>query len=87
VNNTLGIQAKYNENNFSIWVQYFRGLKTIEQVKVAVEKTIAKYITKKAAEFKQTLLTKRHDAFNPLYRLRYILGTLENKALNFVICH
>ena len=80
VNNTLGIQAKYNENNFSIWVQYFRGLKTIEQVKVAVEKTIAKYITKKAAEFKQTLLTKRHDAFNPLYRLRYILGTLENKA-------
>jgi hypothetical protein len=80
--NTIGIQAKNNERLFAIWAGKLRGLKSIEGIKDVVEDTMVPYISEKTSQFKSEFLNIRHGAYNPLYRLRYVLGKIENTVLS-----
>ena len=79
--NTMGIQAKNNERLFAKWAKDLRGKKTIEDIKLVVEKRMMPYIASKVAQFKSDFINISHSSYNPLYRLRYILGKLENRIL------
>lgn len=75
---TLGIQAKYNENNFTRWAGKLRGKKTVEDVGHVVEEEFIPYVTERLAEFKNRFNTITHGHYSPVYRERYILGRIEN---------
>ena len=79
--NTLGIQAKNNERLFALWASKIRGLKAIEEIKIIIEQTMVAYIKEKVGEFKSVFLNIRHSSYDPLYRLRYVLGKIENTVL------
>jgi len=79
--NTMGIQAKNNEGLFAKWAKELRGKKTIDEIKEVVETTLLPYIATKVSQFKSDFLNINHGAYNPLYRLRYILGKIENTVL------
>jgi uncharacterized protein with ParB-like and HNH nuclease domain len=79
--NTLGIQAKNNERLFAIWAGKLRGMKDIADISEVIETYMVPYIQEKVGQFKSTFLNIRHDAYNPLYRQRYVLSKLENNAL------
>lgn len=79
--NTLGIQAKNNERLFALWASKIRGVKAIEEIKIIIEQTMVAYIKEKVGEFKSVFLNIRHSSYDPLYRLRYVLGKIENTVL------
>jgi uncharacterized protein with ParB-like and HNH nuclease domain len=79
--NTIGIQAKNNERLFALWAGKIRGLKTIEEIKIVIDNTMIPYIKEKVGQFKSEFLNIRHSSYNPLYRLRYVLGKIENTIL------
>lgn len=79
--NTMGIQAKYNERLFAKWAKKLRGKKSIDEVKEIVFTTLIPYIADKVPQFKSDFLSITHRAYHPLYRLRYILGKIENTVL------
>lgn len=76
--NTLGIQAKDNERLFVQWAKNLRGLKDEARVSATVQETILRQLTGKVAEFKERFLNIRHSAYDPGYRLRFVLGRIEN---------
>ena len=80
VTNTVGILGKSNEHSFANWVISFRDKSTIEEIKQAVEKTIVPYVLERLDTLKFKFLNIRHDAYNPQYRQRFILGQIENQA-------
>lgn len=79
--NTLGIQAKDNERLFAQWATSLRGLKDEATVSGAIQTTIVRQLAGKVAEFKNRFLTIRHSAYDPGYRLKFILGRMENTLL------
>jgi hypothetical protein len=79
--NSLGIQAKNNEGLFANWALELRGLKKIAEISDVIDNTMLMYLKEKVAQFKSVFLNIRHDSYNPLYRLRYILGKIENAVL------
>lgn len=83
--NTLGIQTKYYENLFSQWAVSLRGLKSESDISTVIDNTLRSYLEGKMAEFRTRFLALRHTAYHPLYRLRYVLGRMENTLLDQ--CH
>lgn len=79
--NTLGIQAKDNERLFAQWATSLRGLKDVEAVSGAVQATIVRQLADRVAEFKDRFVNIRHSAYDPGYRLRFVLGRMENTLL------
>jgi hypothetical protein len=79
--NTIGIQAKRNESLFALWANKLRGVKSVEEIKEIVSNTMIPYIYGKLPEFKSEFENARHSSYNPLYRLRYVLGKMENTVL------
>lgn len=79
--NSIGIQAKNNERLFALWASKLRGEKTIEGINQVISTTMVPYIAEKVSQFKSVFLNIRHGSYNPLYRLRYILGKIENTVL------
>lgn len=80
--NTMGIQAKNNEGLFAKWAKELRGKKNIDEIKEIVASTLMPYIAAKVPQFKSVFLNITHGAYNPLYRVRYILGKMENTVLS-----
>ncbi len=78
--NSMGIQAKYNESLFAKWALQLRGKKSLEEVKLVIKDYMVPYIANKLPQFKSTFLNLYHGYYNPLYRLRFVLGKLENTA-------
>lgn len=76
--NTLAIQAKNNERLFAAWASRLRGVKSIDLIKEIIEVTMVPYIKEKMGEFKSVFQNLRHSAYAPMYRLRFVLGRLEN---------
>ncbi|MFA5479732.1 MAG: DUF262 domain-containing HNH endonuclease family protein [Candidatus Muiribacteriota bacterium] len=76
--NTMGIQAKVNEVLFAKWAKELRGKNSIEEIEKIIEKTFVPYIASKIPQFKNVFLNITHIKYNPVYRLRYILGKMEN---------
>ena len=79
--NTIGIQAKNNERLFALWAGKLRGMNSIDGIQNVVANTMVPYISEKTSQFKSEFLNIRHGAYNPLYRLRYVLGKIENTVL------
>jgi len=79
--NTLGIQAKDNERLFAQWAKKLRGLRDQAAISGVVSETIKTVLVDKMAEFKERFLGLRHSAYEPGYRLRFVLGTIENTLL------
>lgn len=79
--NTLGIQTKYYERQFSQWAASLRGLRTESDIARVVEETLRPYLHDKLSEFRQKFLALRDNDYHPLYRLRYVLGRMENTLL------
>lgn len=80
--NTIGIQAKNNERLFAKWSLKLRKVNSIDEIKTIINETMCPYIHEKIGEFKSSFLNIRHGSYNPLYRLRYILGKIENTILS-----
>lgn len=80
--NTMGIQAKNNEGLFAKWAKELRGKKSIDEIKEIVATKLMPYIAAKVPQFKSDFQNITHGAYNPLYRLRYVLGKLENTVLS-----
>lgn len=78
---TLRIQAKNNESLFGQWAKKLRGLTAIQDIAAAVDQTMVPYLTALLPRFKSEFSTLQHGVYNPLYRLKYILGRLENGIL------
>ncbi|HSI47528.1 MAG TPA: DUF262 domain-containing HNH endonuclease family protein [Ideonella sp.] len=78
---TLGIQAKNNERLFSQWAANLRGLKDEAAIATVVDATLRPYLQGKLEEFRQRFLALRDSDYDPLYRLRYVLGRMENTLL------
>ncbi|WP_295230352.1 DUF262 domain-containing protein [uncultured Chryseobacterium sp.] len=79
--NSLGIQAKNNENQFSKWAIRLRNKSTIQEIAEVVNESIVPYIKEKLSEFKVKFRNINHSHYNPLYRQRYVLGMIENTIL------
>lgn len=79
--NTIGIQAKNNERLFAKWSLKLREVNSIDEIKTVLNETMRPYIYEKIGEFKSIFLNIRHGSYNPLYRLRYVLGKIENTVL------
>ncbi|KAA3652000.1 MAG: DUF262 domain-containing protein [Bacteroidetes bacterium] len=80
--NTIGIQAKYNERLFTLWAAKLRNLTKQEEIEVVIENTMVEYVKEKLSLFKASFLNISHWNYNPLYRKRYVLGSLENTVLS-----
>lgn len=80
--NTLGIQAKDNERLFAQWATSLRGLKDSTAIADAVSATMANQLRPRLSEFKERFLSIRHSAYDPGYRLRFVLGRMENTLLS-----
>ena len=78
---TLRIQAKTNESLFVQWAEKLRNLTTIDEIACVIEKTMLPYLLDKVGVFKAEFITLSHGVYNPLYRLRYVLGKIENTVL------
>lgn len=76
--NTIGIQAKSNEQNFSKWAKGLRGAKTVDEVRQIINKTIKPFLEEKVQQFKHKFKDLYHYDYNPQYRIKYVLGRLEN---------
>lgn len=81
VYNTLGIQTKDYERLFTQWAKRLRGLKDEAAIAQVVDDTIYAALTTKASDFKEAFLKIRHSAYDPGYRLRFVLGRMENTLL------
>jgi uncharacterized protein with ParB-like and HNH nuclease domain len=79
--NTIGIQAKTNERTLVTWAGLLRGKKTQEEIGEVIDSHMIPYIQERLGTFKNNFLSIGHTAYNPLYRLRYILGKIENTIL------
>ncbi|MEN5306980.1 DUF262 domain-containing HNH endonuclease family protein [Chryseobacterium cucumeris] len=80
--NTLGIQAKYNENLFSKWAIKLRDKKDILAVANIVSETMIPYLKEKLVDFITKFKTISHLHYSPNYRERYVLGKIENTILS-----
>lgn len=76
--NTLGIQTKNYERQFSQWAADLRGLRTEADISAVVDVTLRSYLQERLGEFRQKFLALRDNDYHPLYRLRYVLGRMEN---------
>lgn len=78
---TLRIQAKNNERLLVMWAAKIRGLSSIEDVSAVLQTTMLPYLVERVPHFKQDFITLGQWVYNPLYRLRYVLGKIENTIL------
>ena len=78
---TLRIQAKNNERLLTTWAEKIRGLSTCEEISEVLQVTMLPYLVDKLSLFKQEFVTLGQWVYNPLYRLRYVLGKIENTIL------
>lgn len=78
---SLRIQAKSNESLFAQWAEKLRGLTEIEEIASVVQETMLPYLLDLVGPFKAEFLQLGHYVYNPLYRLRYVLGKIENTVL------
>lgn len=79
--NTLGIQTKNYERQFTQWAAGLRGLTVEADIAPVVDATLRPYLLDKLGEFRQRFLALRDNDYHPLYRLRYVLGRMENTLL------
>lgn len=79
--NTLGILTKDYERQFTQWAASLRGLKTEAEIARVVDETLRPYLQERLGAFRQRFLALRDSDYRPLYRLRYVLGRLENTLL------
>ena len=80
--NTLGIQAKDNERLFAQWAKKLRTLKDETAIAAVVQETVLRELSAKVAEFSDRFLNIRHSAYEPGYRLRFVLGRMENTLMS-----
>lgn len=79
---SLRIQAKHHEKFFTRVAKDLRGKKTIEEIKPIINETLGTYVAKQINDFKHKFLALRTDIFKPDYRLRYVLGKINNQLCN-----
>lgn len=79
---SLRVQAKHHEKFFTRVAQELRGKKTIEEIRPIINKTLGTYVAKQINDFKQNFLALRTDIFKPDYRLRYVLGKINDRLCN-----
>lgn len=79
--NTLGILTKDYERQFTHWAASLRGLNTEAAISSVVDATLLPYLKERLGAFRQRFLALRDGDYRPLYRLRYVLGRMENTLL------
>ena len=78
---TLRIQAKNNERLLAMWAEKTRGLSNIKDISDTLNNTMLPYLVEKIPLFKAEFKLLSQWVYNPLYRLRYVLGKIENTIL------
>lgn len=80
--NTLGILTKDYERQFTLWAVSLRGLKSETDISSVVDATLRPYLKDRLGAFRQKFLALSDGDYRPLYRLRYVLGRMENTLLD-----
>jgi uncharacterized protein with ParB-like and HNH nuclease domain len=75
---TAGIQSKYNETRFANWAKILRKIKTREELEKFVDDNIYEFVCDNYYKFENEFLNKYDWNYRPLYRVRYILGKMDN---------
>lgn len=78
---SLRIQAKNNERLFANWAMKLRNNKSKLEIAPVVDFTILPYLKEKINDFRKVFETIDHKLYHPLYRLKFILGRIENNIL------
>lgn len=78
---TLRIQAKNNERLLAGWALKVRGLSSVEDISNTLNDTMLPYLVEKIPQFKSEFKSLTQWVYNPLYRLRYVFGKIENTIL------
>jgi len=76
--NTIYVEAKTNEQRFASWAREIRNIKTREELEAFVDKTIYTWACSNFSMIKSEFLKKSDYDYHPLYRLRFILGMIDN---------
>lgn len=79
---TLHIKANTNESLFVQWAEKLRGLTEVTDVAVVIDKTMLPYLAALLGPFKTEFEHLHAWVYYPLYRLRYVLGKIENTMLD-----
>lgn len=75
VNRTL---TKSYEEKFANWAAKLRAVNTIDELKVFLQDDFQKELSEQQDKFKSQFATKSQGELNPQYRVKYILGKIEN---------
>ena len=78
---TLGIQAKNNERSFAQWATKLRSVGSTADLSAVIDNTIRPYMQERYGQFRQAFLSRGYGHFKPLYRVRFVLGSIENTIL------
>lgn len=78
--NTINLQPKSYIKLFIDWASELRGKRTIEDVTLLVEKSIAPFLRSYLSEFKNAFAVINDYDYSPQYRVRYILGCLDTEV-------
>lgn len=74
VNRTL---TKSYEEKFANWAAKLRNVKTIDDLRLILNDDIQKEFTDQISKFNSQFTTKSQGELNPQYRIKYILGRIE----------
>jgi hypothetical protein len=75
---TLNIQTKNYESTFAKWAMNIRGLKTNEALIQFITEEIGVELLRQKASFNDKFANKSFGDIQPQYRIKYILGRLDN---------
>lgn len=78
--NIMRVQSKYNENKFSNWAKLLRSATDLEDIKKIVNDSIYKNLCESYTNIVSSFKVRLDYEVHPLYRLRFILGRLENRV-------
>ena len=74
---TLKVLTKYYEATFAEWAIKIRSLKTVSELKKFISREIGAEITKRQEAFDSSFDSKTQWDIQPQYRVKYILGKVE----------
>jgi len=76
---TLNVLTKYYEATFADWAIKIRKLKTVDELKDFIQKEIGAEIAKRQSSFDGSFEYKTQYDIQPQYRIKYILGRVEDE--------
>jgi len=78
--NIMRVQSKYNEARFAKWAKQLRTVTNRKEIETILEATILQNLRENYSNILSSFKTRLDNDMRPLYRIRYILGRIENQV-------